>query len=161
MAKAAIISMRSALANRVGRPAIMMKLVGRPGEAAALTADGFAASYHALAGPSWRNEIEVDAAVALELGAHRADRAAERISAPVLVQIADADRAAPPRAAAKAAFKARAEVRHYPCDHFDVFSGNEWFASTVEHQLHFLRRQLIGNAAGHTRETIAERPNQP
>jgi hypothetical protein len=64
------------------------------------------------------------------------------VTAPLLVQIADFDRSAPPRAAAKAAFKGRAEVRHYPCDHFDVWPGKEWFEPAVEHQVRFLERDL-------------------
>ena len=59
----------------------------------------------------------------------------DRIGCPVLVQIADFDRSAPPHAAAKAAFKARAEVRHYPCDHFDVWPGKPWFEPSVAHQV--------------------------
>ncbi|WP_337998780.1 hypothetical protein [Gordonia neofelifaecis] len=43
----------------------------------------------------------------------------------------------------KAAFDARAEVRHYPCDHFDVLPGGEWFDAVVEHQLLFLRNHGI------------------
>ena len=60
----------------------------------------------------------------------------------MLVQIADFDRSAPPYAAAKAAFKARAEVRHYPCDHFDVFPGKAWHEPAVEHATRFLVRHL-------------------
>ncbi len=60
----------------------------------------------------------------------------------MLVQIADFDRSAPPQAAAKAAFKGRAEVRHYPCDHFDVWPGKEWFEPAVAHQVRFLERHL-------------------
>ncbi|MEV0710595.1 alpha/beta hydrolase [Nocardia aurea] len=140
MARSAVTGVRSALAGRLGRTATMMPLVGRPGEHAALTADGYYESYLALAGPTWRNEV--DAAVGLELGGYRADRKADRITAPVLVQIADFDRAAPPHSAAKAAFKAKAEVRHYPCDHFDLFSGNPYFEAAVDHQVRFLRRHL-------------------
>ena len=99
----------------------MMPVVGRPGEPGALTLDGCYESYLAMAGPSWRNEI--DAAVGLELGNHRPGKQAKDVRAPLLVQIADFDRSAPPQAAAKAAFAGRAEVRHYPCDHFDVYSG--------------------------------------
>ncbi|MEU4342192.1 alpha/beta fold hydrolase [Nocardia sp. NPDC023852] len=145
VARSTVASVRSALAGRAGRPRTLMPLVGLPGERAALTADGYYESYLSLAGPSWRNEV--DASVGVELGSYRADRWVDRIGAPVLVQIADFDRAAPPRAAAKAAFKARAEVRHYPCDHFDVFDGKEFFEPAVEHQLHFLRRKLLGGAA--------------
>jgi hypothetical protein len=60
---------------------------------------------------------------------------------PTLVQIADLDESAPPHASAKAAFKARAEVRHYPCDHFDVFTG-PWHEAAVRHQISFLTRHL-------------------
>ncbi len=134
-------AVRSALAGRLGGKPTMMPLVGKPGEYAALTADGYYEQYLAVAGPTWRNTV--DAAVGLEIGPYHAARHANRITAPVLVQIADFDRAAPPHAAAKAAFKARAEVRHYPCDHFDLFAGNPWFDSAVDHQLSFLRRHLL------------------
>ncbi|WP_338089420.1 alpha/beta hydrolase [Nocardia cerradoensis] len=145
IAKSTVSSVRSALAGRFGGNRVMMPLVGRPGEHAALTADGYYESYTALAGPTWRNEV--DAAIGLELGNYRADRRAARITAPVLMQIADFDRAAPAHAAAKAAFAARAEVRHYPCDHFDIFAGNDWFEPAVDHQVHFLTRHLAAQRA--------------
>ena len=58
------------------------------------------------------------------------------------MQIADFDRSAPPHAAAKAAFRGRAQVRHYPCDHFDVWPGKDWFDAALAHQVHFLTRTL-------------------
>ena len=58
------------------------------------------------------------------------------------MQIADFDRSAPPHAAAKAAEAGRAEVRHYPCDHFDVWPGSDWFEPALAHQVVFLRRHL-------------------
>ncbi|BCK58003.1 alpha/beta hydrolase [Nocardia wallacei] len=140
IAGSTVTAVRSALSARLGREPVTMPLVGRPGDRAALTAAGYRESYLALAGPTWRNEV--DAAVALELGGYRVGRHAGRISAPVLVQIADFDRVAPPHAAAKVAFKARAEVRHYPGDHFDLFPDRPCFAAAVEHQRHFLRRHL-------------------
>jgi hypothetical protein len=94
----------------------------------------------AIAGPSWRNEI--DATIGLELGRLRADRSAKEVRCPVLMQIADFDRSAPPHAAGKAAFAAKAEVRHYPCDHFGVWPGQDWFDAAVSHQISFLRRHL-------------------
>ncbi|NKY54001.1 alpha/beta hydrolase [Nocardia vermiculata] len=143
LAKSTVTSVRSALAGKLGGRRVMMPLVGRPGEPAALTAEGYYDSYTAIAGPTWRNEV--DAAIGVELGGYRADRAASRIIAPVLVQIADFDRAAPPHASAKAGFAARAEVRHYPCDHFDVFAGGDFFEAAVQHQVHFLTRHLAPN----------------
>ena len=121
----------------------LIPLVGRPGEAAALALAGWYESYHALAGPTWRNEI--DASVLPQLAGYRPARAAAGVQLPVLVQIADFDRGAPPAAAAKAAFAARAEVRHYPCDHFGVWPGNSFFEPAVRHQLMFLRRHLASD----------------
>ena len=146
IARSTVTSVRSAVASRFGGRPVMMPLVGRPGEQAALTADGYYESYTSLAGPSWRNEV--DSAIGLELGGYRADRRSAQITAPVLMQIADFDRAAPPHAAVKAGFAARAEVRHYPCDHFDVFAGSEWFDAVVDHQVHFLTRHLGGTHDG-------------
>jgi len=136
-------STASGLRSRLGQP-VMMPLVGRPGEVAALSLDGHYEDYLAIAGPTWRNEV--DAAVGLELGQLRAGRAARHVTCPVLVQIADFDRSAPPHAAAKAAVKARAEVRHYPGDHFDVWPGKPWFEACVAHQTRFLRRVLAPEA---------------
>jgi len=145
MARSAAAGMRSAVAGRLGRAGTLMPIVGRPGENAALTAPGFYEAYTAIAGPTWRNEV--DATVGLEIGGLNVNKAAAAVTAPVLVQIADLDQGAPPQAAAKTAFKARAQVRHYPCDHFDVFAPNDWFAPAVAHQLAFLTRQLAPAAA--------------
>lgn len=140
LARSTAVGIRSRVAGKLGRPGTTMPVVGRPGELAALTLDGCYEDYLALAGPTWVNEL--DAAVGLELGNHRPGRHADRIIAPVLVQIADFDRSAPPQASAKAAVKARAEVRHYPCDHFDVWPGKPCFEAVVDHQVAFLTRRL-------------------
>lgn len=130
----------SRIAARAGEGHRMMPIVGRPGEAGALTVEGAYDDYLSIAGPTWRNEIAAD--VTLELGTRAPAKAAKRIACPVLVQIADADRSAPPHASAKAAVKARAEVRHYPCDHFDLFPGKAWHEPAVRHASAFLIRHL-------------------
>ncbi|MGW5386896.1 alpha/beta hydrolase [Nocardia sp. NPDC003963] len=136
---------RAGLAGATGGSGLI-PLVGRPGEVAALTSEGYYESYRALAGPTWRNEI--DPSVLLQLSGYRPVRAAAALNLPVLVQIADFDRGAPPYAAARAAFAARAEVRHYPCDHFGVWPGNPFFEPAVAHQLLFLRRHLAVESGG-------------
>jgi pimeloyl-ACP methyl ester carboxylesterase len=135
--------LRSTVAGARSRLAgpVTMPVVARPGELGALTLPGHYEAYTALAGPTWRNEV--DARIGLELGSHRPGRRARHVRAPLLVQIADFDRSAPPRASAKAAEAGRAEVRHYPCDHFDVWPGGDWFEPALAHQLHFLRRHLV------------------
>lgn len=131
---------RSRVSDRFGREQVMMPVVAQPGQLGALTLAGSFEDYLSIAGPSWRNEVQAD--VGLELGSRAPLQAAARVKAPTLVQIADFDRSAPPQAAAKAAVRARAEVRHYPGDHFDVFAGKPWHDAAVEHALNFLGRKL-------------------
>ncbi|MBS9373169.1 alpha/beta hydrolase [Rhodococcus sp. B50] len=131
---------RSRVGSVARRSSTTIPIVGPPGTVAALSLDGYHEDYLSLAGPTWRNEIDAD--VVLSLGTYRPTRHASSVACPVLVQIADFDRSAPPHAAARAAFRARAEVRHYPCDHFDVWPGKDWFDRAVQHQIHFLTRHL-------------------
>ena len=147
LARSAGRGMAGRLAGLRGRAPVMMPLVGRPGEVAALSLPGLYEDYLSIAGPTWRNEVA--ATLTLELGGHRPGRYAKQLRCPLLVQIADLDRSAPPRAAAKAAFRGRAEVRHYPCDHFDVHVGKPWHEPALAHQVAFLRRRLApaGQAA--------------
>jgi fermentation-respiration switch protein FrsA (DUF1100 family) len=140
LARATGLGIASRISARTGRGARMMPIVARPGEVGALTLDGALEDYLSIAGPSWRNEIAAD--VSLELGSRAPTKAAKQVSCPLLVQIADFDQSAPPYAAAKAAFKGGAEVRHYPCDHFDVFPGKPWHDAAASHAVTFLTRQL-------------------
>ncbi|MDN4163812.1 hypothetical protein QWY29_20815, partial [Nocardioides sp. SOB72] len=71
------------------------------------------------------------------LGGHGRVKHAADLRCPLLVQIADHDRSAPPHAALTAAGAGRGEVRHYPCDHFDVYAGKDWFDAVLAHQVHF------------------------
>ena len=142
MLRSTVSGVRSRVSGaRGGRP-VTMPVVARPGEVGALPLDGCYEDYLSIAGPTWVNEVDAD--VALELGSRDAAKAAKQLRVPMLVQIADFDRSAPPRAAAKAAFNARAEVRHYPCDHFDVWPGKQWFDAASAHQVSFLTRVLAG-----------------
>jgi uncharacterized protein len=130
----------SKVRGAAGRSPAMIPVVARPGQTGALTLPGALEDYLAVAGPTWRNEIAAD--VVMELGSRRAAKAAARLDCPWLVQIADFDRSAPPYAAAKAAFRGRAEVRHYPCDHFDLFPGKPWHEPAADHAVGFLRHHL-------------------
>ena len=125
----------------VGRGApTLMPLVSPVGEAGALALDGAYASYLSLAGPTWRNEI--DSSVGLEVAGVRTTAAAKRLCCPLLVQIADFDQYVPDDAVAATARHGRAQVHHYPCDHFDVWPGHDWFDKAAEDQVAFLERTL-------------------
>lgn len=135
----------SAVRRKAGRGPAMTPVVARPGQPGALTLAGAYEDYLAIAGPTWHNEIAAD--VVLELGTRAPSDAAASLRVPWLVQIADFDRSAPPQAAMKAAFAGRAEVRHYPGDHFDLFPGKPLHGPAVRHAIHFLRRRFSDLAA--------------
>ncbi|MCZ0726433.1 alpha/beta hydrolase [Mycolicibacterium iranicum] len=132
---------KSRIAVGRGRAPTLMPLVSPVGESGALALDGAYESYTALAGPTWRNEI--DSSIGLQVLAVRTTAAAKQLRCPLLVQIADFDQYVPAGAVAATAAHGRAQVHHYPCDHFDVWPGNEWFDKTVTDQLTFLTRTLI------------------
>jgi pimeloyl-ACP methyl ester carboxylesterase len=131
---------RDKTASIRGRAPVMMRIVGEPGEIAALTYEGMYEEYVSIAGPTWRNEV--GASIAFEVFGRRTGRNVADLRAPVLVQVADFDRCAPAHAAMQVAVKAHAQVRHYPCDHFGVYAGKKWHAHVVAHQVAFLTQTL-------------------
>jgi pimeloyl-ACP methyl ester carboxylesterase len=129
---------RSRVATAQGKSAVMMPVVSRPGGDGALALDGAYESYLGMAGPSWRNEI--DASVGLELSRISTAKAAKALRCALLVQIADFDRYVPADSVARTAVIGRGIVHHYPCDHFDVWPGHDWFDRAADDQVAFLRR---------------------
>ncbi|GAT08953.1 alpha/beta fold hydrolase [Mycolicibacterium novocastrense] len=123
-----------------GRPPVLIPVVGAPGEVAGLSAEGAVEGMRRIAGPTWRNEFA--ARLVLVMGGHRPIARAGRVTCPVLVQIGDLDRTAPPAPATVAATRMRATVHHYPCDHFDVYPGEPWHERVVSDQIAFLKRIL-------------------
>jgi pimeloyl-ACP methyl ester carboxylesterase len=128
-----------------GRSAKLMPLVAHPGERGALALDGAYESYTAMAGPTWRNEV--DAAVGIEVGGIRTTPAAKRLRCRLLVQLGDFDRYVPAASVVKTAVAGRGEVHHYPCDHFDVWPGNAWFDKVSDDQVAFVTRALASAVA--------------
>ena len=124
-----------------GLPPNTVPVVAQPGEIAALASPDAYDGYHAIAGPTWQNEISARAALAENT--NRAITRIEDVQCPILIQIADRDTVAPPAQARAAAWRAkgRVEVREYPCEHFDVYLG-EWRERSLADQLRFLRRHL-------------------
>lgn len=140
LARSTALGLKAKASALLGRDQVRMPVVAHPGEVGAMTLPGAEQDYYKIAGPTWMNWV--DASITAELGKQRPIKLADKVRCPVLVQIADFDRSAPPHSAQKAAFKARAEVRHYPGDHFDLFAGFPFHAAALEHQVHFLTRHL-------------------
>jgi len=138
--KLTAVGLKDLAASLRGRPPVLAPSVGAPGSLAALTAPGAEVAMRAVAGPTWRNEVA--ARVFLQVGSYMPGRFAAKLGRPLLVQIGDEDQTVPPASSMKAAVKGRAEVRHYPCDHFDVYPGGSAHELVLAHQVAFLRRHL-------------------
>ncbi|CAN5518685.1 alpha/beta hydrolase [soil metagenome] len=130
----------SRLAVARGKPPIMMPVVSQPGGTGALALEGAYESYLSMAGPTWRNEI--DSTVGLELSMIKTKAYAKALRGKLLVQIADFDRFVPADSVAKTAVQGRGQVHRYPCDHFDVWPGHDWFDKASGDQVAFLTRTL-------------------
>jgi len=134
-----------------GHEPLLAPSVAAPGMPAALTSPGSKEAMLAIAGPTYRNEVA--ARIFLQVGGYAPGRSAAKLRCPLLVQIADEDQIVPPASAMKYAVAGRAEVRHYPCDHFDVYPGFAFHEAAVAHQVVFLRRHFgaqstVGAVAG-------------
>ncbi len=153
LAKLVLAGLRDLAASLRGRPPVMIPLVGPPGSLGAMTSPDADPGYHAIAGPTWHNEAT--ARVALSTGTYRPGLQADRLPCPILIQIADQDAIAPPKAAQNAAWRAtgRAEVRTYPIGHFDIYRGAP-FEQAIADQLHFLRRHVGASSHGADRTPL-------
>jgi fermentation-respiration switch protein FrsA (DUF1100 family) len=144
----AVLGFKDGIGSILGRDPLMVPVVGRPGELAAMSSEESEPGMLAIAGPTWRNEVTARGAAAEIF--NRAITRIEKVRCPILIQIADRDSIAPAAASRAAAWRAKGlvEVREYPCAHFDIYVG-EWGERAIADQLHFLRRHLV---ASETRE---------
>jgi fermentation-respiration switch protein FrsA (DUF1100 family) len=125
-----------------GAPPHLIPIVGPPGTVGALTSEDSAPGYHAIAGPTWRNELAARAV--LDEKRNRAVTRAREVSCPWLIQVALGDSIAAPSACPVAADRAqRAELVSYPIEHFDIYLG-EARERAIADQLDFLDRNLGG-----------------
>lgn len=133
--------LRDAVASALGRGPVLLPVAGPGGSLAVLADDVAGDAYPAMAGPTWRNEVL--ARSVLGVGLNRPGRLAPRVRCPLLVQVGEHDRTAPPAAAAAMAARAgaRAELRRYPVDHFGVYD-EPGRTPVLADQVAFLRRVL-------------------
>jgi dienelactone hydrolase len=125
-------------------PPVRVELTGPPGSTALFTTPGAAEGYASIL-PADRSgwEPAVPARVLLRLLSDRPVRLAHEVRRPLLICVCERDRIAPVSPAVKVAEDApRGELRRYPYQHFDVFTG-AGFERTVTDQTVFLRRTLL------------------
>ena len=110
-------------------------------------------AYTAVAGPHWRNEV--CARTALEVAFNRPVRFARRVNCPLLVQVGTDDSITPPAGGRRAATNAGGELREYPVDHVDVYSGAALQRALAD-QLDFLGRHLAPAASRRAATTTTD-----
>lgn len=130
----------------VGRPPLLVPLIGQPGTVAMLTTPDGLDSDRAL-DPDGRHthwQRMVAARSTLGLVLYRPGRDAARVRCPLLVLVCDQDQTAPAEPAVRAARRApRAELVRLPTGgHYEPFLGGHERA--VAAQLAFLRRHVFG-----------------
>jgi uncharacterized protein len=109
-----------------------------------MTAPGAESTFAALVGPNskWRNEFT--ARVIFPFGFYRPGLKAKHLKMPLLMCVCDQDATTPAVPSIKAAGRApRAELRHYPYDHFDIYEDPRVKADQVA----FLQRTVQGVSA--------------
>lgn len=128
----------------LGRPPHRVRLVGPPGSLAMFTTPDALPGYRSIL-PAEPHDWEpaVPARIMLHARFDRPYRHAPRIHCPLLVCVCDRDRLSPPRPAVDVSDKApHGELRRYPIEHFDLFTG-PWFEQVISDQIAFLRRTLV------------------
>lgn len=129
-------------AAALGRPPVLVPVVGAPGSVAVMTAPDAEAGYRALVPDEGAFDDRVAARVVLRVPGYRPGLRAGDITCPVLVCVADEDSVAAPQAAVDMAGRApQGTLLRYPCGHFDVYVG-KWFERVVSDEVEFLTRHL-------------------
>ncbi len=142
IARLVIEALRDQLGASLGRPPHMIPVFGAPGTSAMITAPGAWSTFAAFVGPTWRNEFA--ARLILKFGFYRPGLKAKHLKMPLLMCVCDQDVTTPAAPAVKAAERApRAELRHYPYEHFDIYQDPQVKADQVA----FLQRTVQGVSA--------------
>jgi pimeloyl-ACP methyl ester carboxylesterase len=133
--------LRDQLGAWLGRRPHLVPVFGAPGEFGVITAPHNQSDFAAVLAPNskWRNEFA--ARLMLRFGFYRPGLKAKRLKMPLLVTVCDQDTITPAPPAVKAAERApRAELRRYPCRHFQIYSDPQVKADQVA----FLQRTVLG-----------------
>ncbi len=119
-----------------------VKIAGKPGELAAMTAPDAEEGVRKLYPEGYEPNELVAARIFLSVGLYSPGWKARRLSMPWLVQVATEDLTTPMGPAVRAASKApKGKLITYRCGHFDVYVP-PLFGQVVEDQLTFLRHAL-------------------
>jgi uncharacterized protein len=139
-AKVTAAAVRDLAAAALGRPPVRVALAGEPGSAALMTAPDCLPGYLALVdeAPTFRNEV--CARFALAIARYLPGRRLAKLRCPVFLGLCRDDSVAPAAAARRHAARARhAQVREYPCGHFDIYLGAPFERASADYVAFLLR----------------------
>ena len=145
----------------VGAGPLLIPAVGPPGSFAVMTAGDAAIGMAAIVAPQsrWRNAVA--ARVMLHVARYRPGATADRITAPVLICVADRDETTPPGPAVAAAERApRGELVRYAVGHFHAYEPAHR-EQLIADQLRFLGRHLLGAPARGARRGLRRSVSDP
>lgn len=134
-----------ALRGKLGLAPAYIKMIGRPGEVAAVTSDAAQRQLAVLTGGAertlWRNEVAPRGL--LQMTGYRPAAAAARLHAPLLISIAAEDTETPSERSREIAAAAPfATVREYEGTHFHFYQDPALRDRVLADQLAFLREAL-------------------
>ncbi|WP_066903124.1 alpha/beta hydrolase [Millisia brevis] len=133
---------RDIAGSLVGRPPVMVPLVGPLGSGALMTAPDAMPGYLALADDPTQVRNEVAARVGLRIPLRRPGRDTARVRCPILFYVCDPDSVAPDKATLRHAARApHGEVITYPAGHFEIYVDPH-FDKVITDQIDFLRRHV-------------------
>ncbi|MEW6077433.1 MAG: alpha/beta fold hydrolase [Thermodesulfobacteriota bacterium] len=126
----------------LGRSPFYVPALGRPGELAAMTAEGEFEASRKLYPEKGRFNETVAARIFLSLGSYSPGKLAAKIQVPVLIQVALKDATTPSKPTIKAAKQApKGKLITYDRGHFDVYVEPD-FKQTIKDQLIFLKKHI-------------------
>jgi pimeloyl-ACP methyl ester carboxylesterase len=144
-ARLAFAGLYDLLGNALGREPYRVPAMAVPGELGMMISPDAVGITERLAGDRYEEllpENNVAARIALRVPSYSPGRAAAKITAPALVQLAKHDEITPYAVALKAAKRIpKGEVLSYDCGHFDPYV-EPLFDTVVGDQIEFLRRCL-------------------
>lgn len=127
----------------------MIPVVGRHGTLAMIAMDQAYQDFSRMAPSGYLNQA--CARILVRGDKYRPVKYASQVRCPTLLQICEHDEFTPAAAARKTAsgLGGLAEVKRYPINHFDIYSGRH-FQTSLADQVEFLTRHLAGEGRGRT-----------
>jgi dienelactone hydrolase len=136
------LAVRDLVADRLGKPPVMVPAAGRPGEVALMTTPDAYDGYLRLLPDGAEVPNEVAARIGMKLLTYYPGRLAAKVPCPILFCVCETDSVAPAGPTQRHAARApRGEVKLYPNGHFDIYVGDA-FERVVTDQLAFLDKHL-------------------